>query len=464
MALTIVRNDIVKMKVDAIVNSTNEFLQPGGHGVDAAIHAAAGPGLQEELNRVGYCAPDCLVITGSHNIKTCSHIIHVVGPRYIDGQHGEAEALWNCYDRILNLAYKKCCRSLAIPSISSGAYAFPKEEAYKIATSCIRQFLFSLGEDEDMMIYLVLFDQQSVEYGNKIDRAVKEYISTSYAEKKKQGLGLKFKLRKNAVTQAPQFGGSIPAGAMLREDHPDIQSVVSKEDITELKKAHKRAGAVITGSTKNMVIGAVSTTALVAVSGGLAFAFAPAIAATLVGEAAAGLSGAALVSYSLAAIGGGSLAAGGLGMAGGTAIITGGGALLGMLGGTGVSAATTMSLLSDDSYVLAECCKLLTFCRAVLIDRFHDTASVGTIQADIDKQIAALREKLEEEPEKTEEEKAKSEKSEEIEGEIKEKDKAKIAKKSIKYLKNTSDVLRKAVLKEQPANSTKKALPAPPSV
>lgn len=250
----------------------------------------------------------------------------------------------------------------------------------------------------------------------------------------------------------------------LTERYPDIQSVVSKEDITELKKAHKRAGAVITGSTKNMVIGAVSTTALVAVSGGLAFAFAPAIAATLVGEAAAGLSGAALVSYSLAAIGGGSLAAGGLGMAGGTAIITGGGALLGMLGGTGVSAATTMSLLSDDSYVLAECCKLLTFCRAVLIDRFHDTASVGAIQADIDKQIAALREKLEEEPEKTEEEKAKSEKSEEIEGEIKEKDKAKIAKKSIKYLKNTSDVLRKAVLKEQPANSTKKALPAPPSV
>ena len=219
MALTIVRNDIVKMKVDAIVNSTNEFLQPGGHGVDAAIHAAAGPGLQEELNRVGYCAPDCLVITGSHNIKTCSHIIHVVGPQYIDGQHGEAEALWNCYDRILNLAYKKCCRSLAIPSISSGAYAFPKEEAYKIATSCIRQFLFSLGEDEDMMIYLVLFDQQSVEYGNKIDGAVKEYISPSYPEKKKQGLGLKFKLRKNAVTQAPQFGGSIPAGAMLREDH-----------------------------------------------------------------------------------------------------------------------------------------------------------------------------------------------------------------------------------------------------
>ena len=219
MALTIVRNDIVKMKVDAIVNSTNEFLHPGGHGVDAAIHAAAGPRLQEELDRIGYCGPESLVITESYNIKTCSHIIHVVGPRYIDGRHGEAEALWNCYDRILNLAYKKCCRSLAIPSISSGAYAFPKEEAYKIATSCIRQFLFSLDEDEDMMIYLVLFDQQSVEYGNKIDGEVKAYISPAYPEKKKQGLGLKFRKRGKALSQAPQFGGGIPAGAMLREDY-----------------------------------------------------------------------------------------------------------------------------------------------------------------------------------------------------------------------------------------------------
>ena len=119
MALTIVRNDIVKMKVDAIVNSTNEYLHPGGHGVDAAIHAAAGPRLREELNQIGYCAPESLVITESYNIKTCSYIIHVVGPRYIDGKHGEAEALWNCYDRILNLAYKKRCRSLAIPRMRS---------------------------------------------------------------------------------------------------------------------------------------------------------------------------------------------------------------------------------------------------------------------------------------------------------------------------------------------------------
>ena len=230
MALTIVRNDIVKMKVDAIVNSTNEYLHPGGHGVDAAIHAAAGPRLREELNQIGYCAPESLVITESYNIKTCSYIIHVVGPRYIDGKHGEAEALWNCYDRILNLAYKKRCRSLAIPSISSGAYAFPKEEAYKIATSCIRQFLFSLDEDEDMMIYLVLFDQQSVEYGNKIDGDVKEYISPAYAEIKKKGLDLKFKLGRANNIMPPQTADSIFDGAALWEDHAMAMQAMPAED------------------------------------------------------------------------------------------------------------------------------------------------------------------------------------------------------------------------------------------
>ena len=136
-----------------------------------------------------------------------------------------------------------------------------------------------------------------------------------------------------------------------------------------------------------------------------------------------------------------------------------------MLGGTGVSAATTLNLLSDDSYVLAECCKLLTFCRTVLIDRFHDAASVGTIQANIDKQIAALREEIEKKPEQCPKEVKSKSKDEKTEGEskIKEKDKTKIVKKSIKYLKNTSDALRKSVLNEQPAKGSPKALPAPPA-
>jgi len=227
-----------------------------------------------------------------------------------------------------------------------------------------------------------------------------------------------------------------------------VQTALSKDDIVSFEKAYKQSVATITGSTQSIVIGAVGTTAVVLASGGLAFAFAPAIATALVGEAAAGLSGAALVSYSLAAIGGGSLAAGGLGMAGGTAIITGGGALVGLLGGTGVSTATTLNLLADDGYVLSECCKLLTFSNAVLVTRYHDIETVSDIQMEISGRIDALQQELQQ-IHKKDDSKGKEKKL-----------KAKIAKKSTKYLKNTSDALEKLIKKSKKAVQKKPTLPA----
>ena len=220
-----------------------------------------------------------------------------------------------------------------------------------------------------------------------------------------------------------------------------LQDYVTKDVLESIKKAHRQAIGTITGSTKTVVFGAVGTTVVILASGGFAFAFAPAIAAALVGEAAGGLSGAALVSYSLAAIGGGSLAAGGLGMAGGTAIITGGGALLGMLGGTGVSAATTVSLLSDDGCVLSECCKLLTFCKTVLLAQFHDAQAISEIQLKIESRIADLDQQLEVYSKKEDEESSDKEKRTRI----------KVAKKSIKYLKNTNNALKKLNNEKQPA-------------
>ena len=241
----------------------------------------------------------------------------------------------------------------------------------------------------------------------------------------------------------------------LTEKFVTIQNSIDKSAFESMKKAYKQAGATITGSTKNIVIGAVGTTVVVAASGGLAFVFAPAIATALVGEAAAGLSGAALVSYSLAAIGGGSLAAGGLGMAGGTAIITGGGALVGMLGGTGISAATTLNLLADDGYVLSECCKLLTFSKVVLIDRFKDSAAVADVQDKIGNRLDDIQKQLEELSDK---EDAKSDDK----AELKErKVKIKVAKKSIKYLRNTSDALQKLV-KKNPSFKPERLLPQKP--
>ncbi|MBF1332345.1 MAG: hypothetical protein HXM66_06205, partial [Mogibacterium diversum] len=215
----------------------------------------------------------------------------------------------------------------------------------------------------------------------------------------------------------------------------EIQNKVKKEDIEAFAKIHKKAGATITGTKRNIVISAVGTTAVVLVSGGLAFTFAPAIATAIIGESAAGLSGAALTSYSLAAVGGGSLAAGGLGMAGGTAIITGGGAIVGMISGTGISAVTTMNLLSQDGYVLNECCKLLTFSQVVLRDKIKDYKTIETIYSKVDFRVKTLERVVEEF----------SKQSDEMDKEQKKeiKTKVKVAKKSIKYLKRCAEALQK---------------------
>jgi O-acetyl-ADP-ribose deacetylase (regulator of RNase III) len=188
MALTIVRNDITKMQVDAIVNTTNEFFEVGGVGVDAGIHYAAGPRLKEALAEIGSCPVGSAVITAAYNITNCKYIIHTVGPVYWGGRNGEAEKLKSCYQSILSLAREYGCRSLAIPSISTGAYRYPKAEAYSIATSCIREFLLSLPEDEDMMIYLVLFDNESVAVSEKIDAEVEQFINEAYTRRKKADL------------------------------------------------------------------------------------------------------------------------------------------------------------------------------------------------------------------------------------------------------------------------------------
>lgn len=215
----------------------------------------------------------------------------------------------------------------------------------------------------------------------------------------------------------------------------EIQDRIKKEDIEAFTKTYKKAVGTITGTQRNRVISAVGTTAIALVSGGLAFTFAPVIATAIIGEGAAGLSGAALVSYSLAAVGGGSLAAGGLGMAGGTAIITGGGAIVGMISGAGISTVTTMNLLSQDGYVLSECCKLLTFSQVVLRDKLKDYKMLEAVYSKVDGRIDNL-ERIVEEFSKQSDEMDKEQKKEI-------KIKVKVAKKSIKYLKRCAEALQK---------------------
>jgi O-acetyl-ADP-ribose deacetylase len=137
--IKIVRDDITRRRVDAIVNAANSTLLGGG-GVDGAIHRAAGPELLEECRRLRGCRTGEAKITRGHRLPA-KHVIHTVGPVYGEEQGREAELLANCYRESLALARQHGCKSIAFPSISTGAYGYPLEEASRIALKTIHEFI-----------------------------------------------------------------------------------------------------------------------------------------------------------------------------------------------------------------------------------------------------------------------------------------------------------------------------------
>lgn len=221
----------------------------------------------------------------------------------------------------------------------------------------------------------------------------------------------------------------------LLNQYCQLQNFISAKEIENIKKVYKKSISKIAGANKRIIVGTVGTAVVMIVGGALAFSFAPAIAVAIVGKGATELTGAALISHSLAVIGGGSLAAGGLGMAGGTAIITGGGALLGMVSGTGMSAASTVYLLSHEGYVLSECSRLLTFCKVVLKEHLHDQNSILDIYTKLESQIDTLKNSI------TEFERDLRSDDKKVQKENK--DKIKIAKNSMKYLESCLSELKK---------------------
>lgn len=174
MPFKILRNDLIKMDVDVIVNPTNSNMY-GTAGVDGMIHNAEGSWLRKKTKELRPLKPGQVQITEAKKLPTM-YIIHTVGPFWQDGNNNEEEVLINCYTNALNLAIKKGFKSIAFPLIATGTYGYPKDKALGTAISVISKFLLA----HEIQIYLVVYDDTSFQLSNKLQEKIETYIDNHY--------------------------------------------------------------------------------------------------------------------------------------------------------------------------------------------------------------------------------------------------------------------------------------------
>ena len=228
MPLRIIRNEITRMAVDAIVNAANSTLLGGG-GVDGAIHRAAGPGLLAACRRLGGCPTGSARLTPGFRLP-CKYVIHAVGPRWQGGGCGEAALLAGCYRAALALALRSGCETVAFPLISAGVYGYPKDQALRIAMETIGSFLLQ----HDMTVYLVVFDHQAYQISAKLFADIAAYIDSHYVDAHTDAPGERLQRQRACALPppgiAPPSQSATLAEALARLDEGFSQMLLRKID------------------------------------------------------------------------------------------------------------------------------------------------------------------------------------------------------------------------------------------
>ncbi len=169
-SLELVQGDITQQETEAIANAANSRLAGGG-GVDGAIHRAGGPAIMEECRKIGGCPTGHAVLTTGGNLKA-KYVIHAVGPIYRGGNKGEAELLKSAYLSCLKIASERGIKSIAFPSISTGVYGYPIDEASRIALTTCWDYLMEHQEIE--LIRFVLFGEANYRAYEKTLKALEQ--------------------------------------------------------------------------------------------------------------------------------------------------------------------------------------------------------------------------------------------------------------------------------------------------
>ena len=179
MPYEIIRQDITKIKVDAIVDPT-DYMYSGSGGADACIHSAAGPELRAACDALPLLAEGEVAVTDGFRLP-CKYIIHTFGPIWQGGKYDEQSKLTECYENVLAAADERGCDTIAIPLISAGTFGYPKDKVLRIALDTIGAFLMS----HDMTVYVLVYDKEAYAISQKLQNDISDYISRNYIEQRR---------------------------------------------------------------------------------------------------------------------------------------------------------------------------------------------------------------------------------------------------------------------------------------